>query len=78
MAVSIQSFQEEHRTVWQHYKLIQLGSDSSGLAQANAVYDMFVEEGFDDFIKVKTMGKYKKNGFSGFFLITINTNCDCL
>ena len=65
LAVSIQSFQEEHRTVWQHYKLIQLGSDSSGLAQANAVYDMFVEEGFDDFIKVKTMGKY--NGFSGFF-----------
>ena len=57
MAVSIQSFQEDHRTVWQHYKLIQLGSDTSGEAQATAIYNEFKGEGEDffKFIQVKTL-----------------------
>ena len=53
LAVSLQGFQDHHQPVWQHYKLIQLGSDTSGLAQATAIIDQFKADGeeFFNFIK---------------------------
>ena len=53
LAVSLQGFQDHHQPVWQHYKLIQLGSDTSGLAQATAIIDQFKADGEDFFNFIK-------------------------
>ena len=53
LAVSLQSFQDHHQPVWQHYKLIQLGSDTSGLAQATAIIEQFKADGEDFFNLIK-------------------------
>ena len=51
LSVLIQTFEESKRIVVYFYKAIQLGPDSTGLAQAEAIYKAFDEDGILPFIR---------------------------
>ena len=50
LSVLIQTFEPQNRVVGYFYKAIKLGPDSSGKAQAMAIFDAFTNDGIYDFI----------------------------
>ena len=50
LSVLIQTFEESKRVVTYFYKAIQLGPDSTGLAQAEAIFEAFEADNITQFI----------------------------